>query len=173
MEKNVVGSISGLTKAICGAEFGDADTNWDAITGTILGEVVELIKIEQQELSCPMDIIKLKSLLDYALDKDKYIALAKEVLQNYPTYSTEWAVCIFYDYDLHTYQFRVEDHGTITITAERFAESIPFFLNTWKFKKWGMYGSSPDTCVNEAGEWDQVILDAAIQFYCFQDLVFG
>jgi len=123
------------------------------------------------------EALKAKSLLDYLIEPGVYLDLAREIMNNYPEASSEWIRCYSWKYTDETFKFHVnypdddEDVSRdVTITVLQVAQTIPLFLNMWKFKKWGMYDMEPSM---DPSDWDAIYNDVCLQVLFFGDMIYG
>jgi len=101
--------------------------------------------------------------------------VAKEILKNYPEYSSEWIQCIKWEYDIPRYTFSVENPDTgkheerIIDDMEKVGESAKRVADLHKNNKLHFFGYQYD----DLGSYDAEIVDAIIQYYFYEDLIYG
>ena len=101
--------------------------------------------------------------------------IVKEMLQNYPEYSTEYLRCIKYDYDNNHYEFKIlnpaDQHTYIT---RKLDIDIAAFAANW-FAHQHVDGNLNYIGYeyNDVGTYDADVVDAIVQKALLGDIVYG
>src|SRR3990172_989385 len=105
---------------------------------------------------------------------NEYDTLAAEIMPNYPEYSF-CVTCTSYDYKAGIYGFVDEETGKqYTITTAQIAEVVPKLRAMIAEKKLFLDGlHSGEESFFEAGNWDAIATDAAVQLVMFGDVIYG
>ena len=105
--------------------------------------------------------------------------LTKDILQNYPDYSTEWIKCIYWKYDdMDDFELKFEvdypdDDIKVMIVTNK---ELPDVINAAKKlahlhidNEVSLYGYKFD----DPGSYDLIVLDCVMQLYFFNNIVYG
>jgi hypothetical protein len=103
---------------------------------------------------------------------EKYMQLAKDIMENYPEYSF-CVRCIGWDYKKGSYLFLDEEDGKqYTVTVDQVAKALPKVKQLLADKKLFLDGiHSGDESFFDAGNWDSIATDAAVQIVLFNEVI--
>lgn len=107
-------------------------------------------------------------------EKEKYEQLAKEIMENYPEYSFCFT-CVNFDYANGQFTFMDPETGKeYEVKTSQVAEALPLLRNEIADKKLFFDGlHSGAESFFDAGNWDSISTDAAVQMVIFKDVIYG
>ncbi len=134
------------------------------------------------------EALKAKSMLDYLINPNKYIAIADEVLQNLECDQTGWyridgctnddvytikhlATDACGDCEVEGFEDDAEHDSCSTITEVSvldLAPSIAYFINLWTHRGYAFYAEA-----NDSDTWDMEVYQGAIQIHLYGEVVYG
>lgn len=103
-----------------------------------------------------------------------YEQLAKEIMENYPEYSF-CVHCTSFNYALGLFDFLDPETGKgYTVSTAQVAEALPLLRKLIAEKKLFFAGlHSGAESFFDAGNWDSISTDAAVQMVIFKDVIYG
>ncbi len=107
-------------------------------------------------------------------EKEKYEQLAKEIMENYPEYSF-CVTCVQYAYELGRFTFLDPETGKeYDVRTSQVAKALPKLREKMAEKKLFFDGlHSGAESFFDAGNWDSISTDAAVQMVIFKDVIYG
>lgn len=113
--------------------------------------------------------------LELEIPDEKIKALAKDIMDCYPEYSSPTLQCVSWKYKDGKFKFvDVEEDKEYTVTIDDVSKAIPIFIIGVMEGKWKFCGLSPDNILElDAGNWDADIVDAVVQIAIFKDVIYG
>ena len=111
------------------------------------------------------ELIAARDEIEYLLNKDKYNALAMEVIENYPEYSSEWIRCIKVNKDVYTFNFENPDTDEFEESIVKgcdIAHAIPRLIREYR-----------DSSYMDPCSWDQEDTDMLMQLHFYGEVVFS
>ena len=99
--------------------------------------------------------------------------LAKEVYQNFPEYAIS-LVCTKYKYDDFQFSFYdPEDDKSYNVDLEKASKGVAKLIKEWHNRKCFFSGIDSLDDLKDPCNWDAVVVDSALQYAIFNELVYG
>lgn len=114
--------------------------------------------------------------IEIEIPDEKLEALAKDLMDNYPEYSSGNCLhCVEYNYKEGKFKFvDVEEDKEYHITTSDVAKALPKFIDGIIKGKWKFCGFDGTTVLNlDGGDYDSYATDAVVQLVIFNDIRYG
>lgn len=106
--------------------------------------------------------------------EEKLQEMAKEVMENYPEYSSPSLRCTSWKYDAGIFKFLDTDSGKeYTVTTAQVAKAIPSFIEKNLSGKYNLFRGLDSVAVMDTGNWDADAVDGLVQETIFGDVIYG
>ena len=122
--------------------------------------------------------------LSFAIPQDRIDTLVKNVMQNYPEYSSPSLVCVEFNYNDCLYTFHdYDDDGTVTKHVVDLSSLRKGFMKLIELRTAGkanFYGWNVEPLLGDEDawadwpcDWDANVVDGLVQCALFDDIIYG